>query len=171
MHAFSDWSSWYNYSVSGWGEPHVPYISKKEMCCMCYFIDCQANILAGHNTGMNERFILSNKEKTWWVSLLRYAHLWCRYLNVICILFEYTFAFSYGCNSSMWTLSNEYLKCSVEKSHFRVQWLFWSCSSGQLWNIRPCKACLFNQFPYFQLLTLLLCMLRFPFFFPLHQMY
>lgn len=60
---------------------------------------------------------------------------------------------------------NKYLNCYVEKSHFRVQWLFWSCSSRQLWNIRPCKACLFNQFPYFQLLTLLLCMLLF-FFFP-----
>lgn len=70
-------------------------------------------------------------------------------------------AFSDGCNSSMWTLSNEYLKCSAEKSHFRVQWLFQSRSSGQLWNIRPCKACLFNQFPYFQLLTLLLCMFFF----------
>lgn len=43
--------------------------------------------------------------------------------------------------------------------HFRVQWLYRSCSSVQLWNICPCKACLINQFPYFQLPTLLLCML------------
>lgn len=87
------------------------------------------------------------------------AHCWSG--SLICISFECISAFSDGCNSCMWTLPNEYLKCSVEKSHFRVQWLFGSCESGQPWNTRPCKACLFNQFPYFQLLTLLLCMLLF----------
>lgn len=59
------------------------------------------------------------------------------------------------------TPSDEYLKCSVKKSHFRVQWLFWSCPSGKPWNMCSCKACLFNQFTHFQLLTLLLCMLLF----------
>lgn len=90
-----------------------------------------------------------------------WVHCWNAYLCVICILFECISALSNGCNSSMWTSSNKYLKCSVEKSHFRVQQFHRSCSSGQLWNIRPCKACLFNQFPYFQLPTLMLCMLLF----------
>lgn len=166
MQTLFDWASRYNYSVPG--EPRVQCISKREMCCMCFFIDCQANISEGRNRGMNVQFMLSKKKGPRCDEFHSYktaskmhlccssAYCWTCYLGTICILFECISAFSNGCNSSMWTLSNKYLKCSVEKSHFRVQWLFWSCSSGQLWNIRPCKACLFNQFPYFQLLTLLL---------------
>lgn len=59
MQTLFDWAIRYNYSVPG--EPRVQCISKREMCCMCFFIDCQANISEGRNRGMNVQFMLSKK--------------------------------------------------------------------------------------------------------------